>query len=196
MRIAAMIAAAALALGAAAPQASAQPVDGKTAKRMLFSTRGAEAQLANVDFMDDAVAKALRAVANQIPYYGAIAVSPGEPASSNLMSTMANYHSVDAASAAALANCNSRRTSGKPCVVIAVITPKKYKPQPLTMSVQATQAFNGNYRKMKAPKGMAISEKAGVFGFDRGDGGRALARCSAAAAERGASDCRLVISDQ
>ncbi|WP_068116698.1 hypothetical protein [Tropicimonas marinistellae] len=180
----------------AAPLATAQAVDSKAAKRMLFSDKGGVAQVAQLDFVDDAVAKALKAAAGQIPYYGAIAVSPGEPTSSNLMATMANYHSVEAASAAALANCNARRTSGKACVVIATITPKRFKAQPLTLSVQATQAFNKEYRKLKAPKALAISDKAGVFGYDRGDGGRALAKCQAAAAERGASDCRIAIFDQ
>lgn len=180
----------------AATASHAQTLDSRTAKGLLFSDKGAEAQVAELDFVDDAVSKALRAVASQIPYYGAIAVSPGEPTSSNLMSTMANYHSVEAASQAALENCNARRTTGKPCVIVAAITPKRYKPQPLTLSVEATKAFNGDYRKLSAPKAMAISDKAGVFGFDRGDGGRALARCEAAAAERKASDCRLVIFDQ
>lgn len=178
-----------------APQASADAVDSKAAKKMLFSDRGAEAQIADVAFIDSAAAKALRAAANQIPYYGAIAVSPGEPASSNLMVTMANFHSAEAASEAALANCNASRTSGGACVVIAVITPKRYAPRPLTLSVEATKTFNGAYRKMQSPKGMAISDSAGVFGFDRGDGARAISRCEAAAAERGRSDCRLVISD-
>lgn len=185
-----------LALALVATASQAQTVDSRAAKGMLFSVKGAKAQVADLDFVDASVAKALKAVAGQIPYYGAIAVSPGEPTESNLMSTMANFHSIEAASAAALANCNGRRTTGKPCVIVAAITPKRYKPQPLTLSVEATGAFNTAYRKLKAPKGLAISDKAGVFGFDRGDGGRALSKCQSAAAALKASDCRLVILDQ
>ncbi|MFD0980847.1 5-aminolevulic acid synthase [Tropicimonas aquimaris] len=187
----------AIAATLAATAATAQTVDSRAAKGMLFSEKGAEAQVAeNLDFVDAAVAKALKAVASQIPYYGAISVSPGEPTSSNLMSTMANFHSIEAATQAALDNCNARRTTGKPCVIVAAITPKRYKAQPLTLSVEATKAFNGDYRKLSSPKAMAISDKAGVFGYDRGDGGRAMSRCQAAAAERKASDCRLVIIDK
>ena len=69
-------------------------------------------------------ASTIETAAARIPYYGAIAVSPGEPASSNLMATMANFHSPESAQQAAIANCNARRTSGKPCVVIATILPK------------------------------------------------------------------------
>ncbi|PRY26510.1 hypothetical protein CLV78_101608 [Aliiruegeria haliotis] len=186
----------AVALALTAPMATAQTVDSRSAKKMLFGTSGSSAQMGQAGFVDDAVAKAIKKAASQIPYYGAIAVSPGEPVSSNLMSTMANYHSAEAAQQAALANCNSRRTVGKPCVVIATITPKRFKPRGLTMSVEATKAFGKDYRRLKSPKGMAISPSTGVFGYDRGDGGRAVSRCNAAAAAKGAQDCRLVISDQ
>ncbi len=183
----------ALAMALTAPLALANPVDSSTAKKMLFSTRGGEAIMGKADFIDAGVAKALKQAASQIPYYGAIAVSPGEPTSSNLMSTMANFHSAEAAASAALANCNSRRTSGKPCVVITTIVPKKYKQQPLTLSAGATTLFNKEYRKLKAPKALAISPTTGNFGSDRGDGGRAISKC--AAASNGASDCRVVIFD-
>ncbi|MFV0359014.1 5-aminolevulic acid synthase [Tropicimonas sp.] len=176
--------------------ALAQPVESRAAKKMLFSERGAEVVVADVDFLDDSAKTALKQAAGQIPYYGAIAVSPGEPTSANLMSTMANFHTSEAASAAALANCNARRTSGGPCVVIATVLPKRYRPEALTMSLQATQAFNKQYRKMKEPKGMAISPTVGAYGYDRGDGGRAISICNAAAAREGASDCRLVVADQ
>lgn len=186
----------ALALAVAAPMAAAQTVDSRAAKKMLFSERGGNVQVADVDFLPGDATKALEKAAAQIPYYGAIAVSPGEPTASNLMAAMGNHHSVDAASSAALANCNARRTSGKPCVVIAVITPKKYKARPLTMSAEATRVFKKEYSRLKKPRGMAISPATGVFGIDRGDGGRALSRCNTAAKALGATDCRLVIADQ
>lgn len=182
-----------LALALAAPLAHANPVDSGVAKKMLFGT-GSDVQLGQADFMGPAVAKAIEQAAASIPYYGAIAVSPGEPTTSNLMATMANFHSPEAAQTAALENCNARRTVGQPCVVIATIVPKRFKPQPLTLSVEATRSFGKEYRRLDEPKAMAISPSTGVFGIDRGDGSRALANCAAAA--KGASDCQIVVFDQ
>ncbi|MFV0332709.1 MAG: 5-aminolevulic acid synthase [Tropicimonas sp.] len=182
-------------LALAAPAVQAAPVDGKTARKMLFGT-GSAVELGQADFIDASIASAIKQAGAQIPYYGAIAVSPGEPTSSNLMATMANYHSPQAAQKAALDNCNSRRTTGQPCVVIATIVPKRFKPQPLTLSVEATRAFDKEYRKLPEPRALAISPSAGVFGIDRGDGGRALSKCAAAASAKGADDCQVVVFDQ
>ena len=191
----ALISTVALIVSITALPAAAEPLDSKTAKKMLFG-KGSTVELGQVDFIDKAVAKAIKQAAGQIPYYGAIAVSPGEPTASNLMATMANYHSPDAAQKAALDNCNSRRTTGKPCVVIATITPKKFKTQPLTLSAEATKVFGKEYRKLKAPKAMAISPSTGTFGADRGDGGRALSKCNAAAQAKGGADCQIIIIDR
>ncbi len=185
----------AMLLALAAPAAQAAPVDGKAAKKMLFGD-GSAVELGQADFIDPAMAEALKQAAGSIPYYGAIAVSPGEPTSSNLMATMANYHSPQAAQKAALANCNARRTTGRDCVVIATIVPKRFSPQPLTLSVEATKAFGKEYRKLDAPKALAISPSTGTFGIDRGDGSRAISKCAAAGQGKGAGDCMIVISDQ
>lgn len=185
----------ALALACLASQALAAPVDGKTAKKMLFGTKGVDVEIAKVGFIDEAMVKALEQAAGQIPYYGAIAVSPGEPTSSNLMSVIGNLHSPEAASKAVLDNCNARRTTGGPCVVIAVVTPKKFAPQPLTLSVGATAAFDKEYRKLDAPKALAISKATGGYAMERGDGSRAIEQCKAAAASMGGSDCEIVIAD-
>ncbi|WP_116130846.1 hypothetical protein [Tropicimonas sp. IMCC34043] len=185
----------ALALACLAPHAIAQPLDSKAARKMLFGTRGVDVQISDVGFIDAGMVKALEQAAGQIPYYGAIAVSPGEPTSSNLMSVIGNLHSPESAAKAVLDNCNARRTTGGPCVVIAVVTPRKYSPQPLTLSVGATGAFEKEYRKMKAPKAMAISRSTGGYAMDRGDGGRAVSQCEAAAAAMGGKDCEVVIAD-
>lgn len=183
-----------LALALAAGPAMAETLDSRAAKKMLFGKRST-AEVANAGFLDAGMTKAIQQAAAQIPYYGAIAVSPGEPTSSNLMATMANFHTPQSAEAAALANCNSRRTTGQPCVVIATIVPKGYKPRQLTLSAAATDAFGKEYRKLKSPKAMAVSMASGVYGIDRGDGGRALSKCQAAASAKGASDCQVVIAD-
>ncbi len=195
-RFAAPLLAGALALTSS--MALAQVVDSKAAKKMLFG-KASTAQMADVEWTDaDAgagVSKAIKGIASQIPYYGAIALSPGEPTSSMLMPTISNMHSVEAATKAALAECNARRTVGEACIIVATIVPKKYKPRSLTLSAEATQAFGKQYRKLKAPKAMAASPTTGIFGIDRGDGGRALSACNAKAGAKGSADCRIVIAD-
>lgn len=188
----------AMSLALSALPVSAQTVDTKDARKMLFGTSWT-VELGEASFLDKSMQKVIEAQLRGTPgtgYYGAIAVSPGEPTSSNLMSTMANFHSPETAQQAALDNCNSRRTIGNPCIVIATIMPKRYKAQPLTLSAQATEAFNKEYRKLDAPKAMAISPSTGVFGIDRGDGGRAISKCNAAAQAKGAADCVIVVADQ
>ena len=63
----------------------------------------------------------------------------------------------------------------------------------LSLSGPANAALRKGYRKLKPPKAFAISDKTGHFGFDRGDGGRALASCEKASG--GAGDCRIVVAD-
>lgn len=198
MRITGLAATLATLLALAPGAGGAQTVDGRTAGRMLFGT-GWSVELGQADFIDKSMAGAITAQLKSMPgvgYYGAIAVSPGEPVASNLMSTVANFHTPESAQAAALADCNARRTSGGPCIVFATIVPKRYKPKNFTLSAAATEAFSKTYKKLDAPKAMAISPSTGAFGIDRGDGGRALAKCAAAAQAKGASDCGLAIIDQ
>lgn len=197
MRFTGLAAALAAILTFAPAAGGAQTIDSRTAGRMLFGT-GWEVELGQADFIEKSMAKAIESQLRGQPgvgYYGAIAVSPGEPVSSNLNSIVANFHSPETAQAAALKDCNARRTSGGPCVVVASIVPKRYKPRDFTLSAAATQAFSKTYKKLDSPKGMAVSPATGAYGMDRGDGGRALAKCAAAAQAQGASDCRLVIFD-
>ncbi len=184
-----------LALTLAASAVQAAPVDGKTAGKLLFDT-GSAVELEQAGFIDSSIATAIKQAAGNIPYYGAIAVSPGEPASSNLMATMANHHSPQAAQRAALDNCNARRTTGQACIVIATIVPKRFKTRSLTLSAEATRAFKMGYRKLSAPKALVISPSTGVYGIDRGDGGRAISKCAAAARAKGADDCVIVVTDE
>ncbi|MDV7142894.1 5-aminolevulic acid synthase [Tropicimonas sp. TH_r6] len=192
-RFAAPILAGALALSAST--ALAQTVDSKSAKKMLFG-KGSTAQVVELDWLDKNLQKVLKQGAAMMPYYGAIAVSPMEPQSSNLVANVSNYHSAQDAQKAALAICNARRTTGEPCVILATVLPKRYKSRQLTLSAEATQAFDKKYRKLKAPKAMAVSPSTGFFGMDRGDGGRALSACNAQAKAKGNADCRIVIADQ
>lgn len=175
---------------------SAQAVDSRAARGQVFSERGRSVQVADVSFLGDAERKAVEQYAQQFAYYGAFAVSPGDPADKTGSAVaVANYHSPASAQQAALAGCNKRRTSGGPCVIVATILPRGYKPRGLTLSVDATTALKKDYRRLGSPKALAISPSTGAYGIDRGDGGRAIAICNAEAKKRGAQDCVVAVRD-
>jgi hypothetical protein len=193
----AMRAALAIALTAcAASQVLAQTLTEREARSAVAAPRGVSVAIADLDFLTPQLRSALEAVASQLPYYAAIAVSPGEPASSQLNPGVVNFHSPEAARQRALATCNAQRTSGGPCVIVAEVRPRRYEPGAPTLSVNATEALRGAYRRLDAPKAFAISPSTGAFGYARGDGGRALATCAARASDAGASDCRIFVSDR
>src|SRR6056297_3199890 len=101
LRVAAGIAAA-LAAWAVVP-AAAQQLTEREARAAVASPRGATVLVADLDFLTPQLRSALEAVAKQLPYYAAIAVSPGEPSSSQLNPGVVNFHSPDAARQMALA---------------------------------------------------------------------------------------------
>ncbi len=70
----------AVSLATIAPLAEANPVDSRTAKKMLFGT-SSDVILDREEYLDPAIGKALKQAGASIPYFGAIAVSPGEPTS-------------------------------------------------------------------------------------------------------------------
>lgn len=129
-----------------------------------------------------------------IPAYGALAISPSEGLFVEWLNGAGQFHSIEDARAAALAYCNkNRKGSSAKCAVLVEVTPKGAKEGAFSLSGPANAALRGPYRKMKSPKAFAISAKTGNFGFDRGDGGRALDACGAAG--DGATDCRVVVAD-
>jgi len=195
----------------------ADPLDEKAARKMLFPANGfkvvykeesglTETQLGYFKLL--VKGRESRNDFKKIAhYYGAIAISPsifeGTPADllrdpkkvPFRMET--GLHSVEAAQTAVLSACNKLVNSGKkPCVVAALIVPKRYKPVDLTLSVFATQAFK-DYRKAKGPKAFAISPRSKGFGISDGDSANAvaLAECNATAKETGKADCEIVILD-
>lgn len=189
---------AALVLGAAATLAAVPAmaqVDGRAARGLVFSERGRSVQVADLDWITPDVRKATEQYGAQFPYYGAFAVSPGDPASTGSAVAVGNYHSAAAAQTAALNGCNAKRTSGGPCVIAATILPRGYQARALTLSVDATTALKKGYQRLQAPKALAISPATGAFGIERGDGGRAIALCNAEARKRGAADCVVAVAE-
>ncbi|MBL3580704.1 hypothetical protein JMJ92_21615, partial [Rhodovulum visakhapatnamense] len=81
----------ALCLGAAVA-ASAEPVDGKAARKLVFKPKGAEVTVIDLPFLSEADRKGLVFAGEQQPYYGAIAVAPSEGLISEATLAAANYH--------------------------------------------------------------------------------------------------------
>lgn len=193
--------------------AMAQPVDGKTARKMLFSPRGADLILLEDSGLDPAQAAVLQAILDGLKgsdfenYYGAVAVSPtffsqlstqGEAAVlSGLFQLATAFHTPQAAATAAMVACEAARgEADAQCVVAAGIAPRKWSQQPVSLSVLATESFK-SYRKGSGPKAVAVSAGTTAYAIAKGDGAatQALARCNAEAAKTGSPDCEIVIAD-
>jgi len=170
--------------------AMAQTLTEREARQQVPSSRGVQVVVADLDFIDAALRRQLEQAGRQFPYYGAFVLSPGDPPANQSGLGAANYHSPEAAVRAALADCNERRTTGAPCVVVAQTYPRGFAPAGLTLSSDAADALNGEFRRMDSPKALAISPATGRFAIARGDGARAQSACNAAA---GTQDCRIVV---
>ncbi|SDZ38856.1 hypothetical protein SAMN05444004_112111 [Jannaschia faecimaris] len=168
--------------------ATAQTVpDQATAKRELFDTRGAQVVATAHDFLTEADFATLQALPKvaQLKYYGAMAAHPPSGLQSERTQGAFNFHSVEAARAAAL------RTCGRGCVIVADIVPRGYRPgRSLTLNQDASRAVDGrDFRRAGPNATLAISEETGAWAL--GDGGSAaLATCAA----RGARDCVVAVS--
>jgi len=185
----------ALGLGAALT-ASAAPVDGKDARKLLFKPDGAEVAVVDLPFLSETDRKTLVVVGAQQPYYGAIAVAPTEGLRSKATLAAANYHDVDAARVAALRGCDAaRKPEGAPCVIAAEIRPKGWEPRALQLSADATDGLRSEYGRRGGPRAMAISPSTGRWAVIKGQGAasRALEAC---ADQSGATDCRIAVEDR
>lgn len=178
--------------------AQAEVLDGKAAKKLLFSHKGSEFVIQPQDFMSDADMATLNTLAGMrefksVLYYGAVAVSPKDGVVSKATVATGKYHSIEAANSAAIKECNGLRSGGAKCVVVAQILPKKYSVQPFSLSASATAAFKKTYLRGKGDKAMAISLKDGSYGVAIGD--TAAASALTACASNGAKDCKVVVQD-
>jgi hypothetical protein len=197
--LAALVAATAGAAAGAGAAVAQEVLDARSAQRLLFNPARAELIVTPLPSMGAAEAEAFRAVADQlvrqVPYYGAIAISPDEGV--NALATVAagNFHSREAAAAAAVAECNGKRAGGAaPCAVVAEVLPRGWEQRAFQLSAGATAAFRADYRRGRGEKAFAISDGSGGFGIGRGVGAAtaALAACNAAGE---VEDCRVAIQD-
>ena len=186
-----------LVLCAALP-AAAQALDTKQARKDLFSLRGyslvvsdrlSKKDAATVKGVVPLMAEQLR---QPVRYYAAIAWSPRDGLVHDSLQAAMNFHTVGAASRAAVAACGKLKSSGAPsCEVAAIIVPKGFKPRGLTLSLDATAAFDKAFRRAPAPKSFAISSGTGGWGIGASD----QAAVRACAENSGANDCSVVIRE-
>jgi hypothetical protein len=180
----------ALGLGQAA---SAEVLTGKMAKKALFSEDAVAVQVMKQSFLIDNQAEILGAAAAQQPYYGAIAVSPKEGLMSEATIAAANYHSVEAASIAALAGCDAASKGDVPCVIVALMRPKGWEARPIQMSSEATAAFRKDYGGKGAA--LAVSASTGTWGMAKGANAAAAAVAACASKLTGPNDCAVIVAD-
>lgn len=175
-------------------------LNGKAAKKMMFSHKGSDFAVLRQDFMSDTDVKVLNLMAGMdqfkaVLYYGAIAASPSDGVTHKATVAASNHHSAAAAAAAAIAECNGLRGAGAgpKCVVVAQILPKKYNEPAFSLSASATVTLKKTYLRGGGPKAMAISPSVGSYGVAKGEGAvdAALATCAA----EGAVDCLIVVQD-
>ncbi len=177
----------------AAGQGMAQTVTGDVARAELFPPEGIRVEMFAVPPLKSTELKLIGQVAAGYPYYAAVAVAPSEELlKSEATSLAGNYHSVVAASVAALAECNAKRKGGQPCAIAATVVPKDWTDRPLTLSKEATVAMDKDYGR-HGPRALAISLGSGAWGMGKGDraGEAALSGCAA----KGPTDCTLVVQD-
>ena len=178
--------AASLAVLAFATPLAAQTVTGKDAAAMLYAPKVAEVVITEGALPKDE-AKMLAMVARDQPYYAAIAISPDEGLMSEATMAAANHHTVEAASAAALAQCNANRKGAADCVIVAAVRPEGWEARPLQLSSSATEDFGAN-----RGAALALSASTGAWGIGASPD-EAVAAC--AAKQEAATDCTVAIAD-
>ena len=118
---------AAVVLGLGAGQAGAQ-VGGNAAAADLFAPDRAAIVFADGVRLSRADRRALEGVVVAAKFYGAIAFAPDRGLMSEATAAAQNYHSTEAADAAALAECRAK-SGGAACVVAARLVPEGYAPR-------------------------------------------------------------------
>lgn len=196
---------AALAVGVALSQpASAEVLSFKEARKLLPRANARsdvsmnvaalpQSDLARISAAQQAPEDILTTLANALPVFGALAVSPDHGLFVDWLQGAGGFHSPAAARAAARAQCDGAKPEGAAeCVIIIEVAPRGASEE-FSLNAEANSALRKAYRRMDSPKAFAISDRSGHFGFDRGDGGRALDACERAS--KGAGDCRIVVQD-
>lgn len=173
-------------VGAAGAAMAQEAVTGDAAGQALYDAKAAEVEMADRDLLPEDQSKVLKMVALDQPYYAAIAISPDEGLMSEATVAAANYHSVEAASAVAVAECNAKKTGAAGCVIAAMVRPEGWQAGQVQLSADATAGFRAGYDG----GAMAVSDATGSWGIGADDAA-AIAACVARNAA--ASDCAVII---
>lgn len=173
--------------------ALAQPISGAEARKALWPAKaGLAIVLRPHAKLPQDQAQLLATVAGGQPYYGAIAFSPDEGIMVEATVAAVNHHTVEAAEAAALRDCNARKKGAAPCAVAVVLRPDGWQARPFQVSQAASEALRKDYGRSGA-RAMAVSAQTGAFGLGAGEG--AAEAALAACAKGGAGDCTVVVQD-
>jgi len=183
-----------LMLAVCAAPAFADPVDTRTARDMLFRDDRVEVVRYAVTGLSDQEIETLTLVAQTQKYYAALAFAPGVGIMAEPTVMSANYHSIDAARAAALSACNERRSGGASCVIALEVRPEGWETRDLQLSADATTGFNDDYRRARGTRAFAISASSGLWGFALGEAAADTA-IEACQGDSDVSDCAVVIAD-
>ncbi|KIT14706.1 hypothetical protein [Jannaschia aquimarina] len=178
-----------LALLLAAPAAAQKAPDQNAAKRQLFDARGSVVRVGDQTFLTDADRATLAKLPEvaQLQYYGAMAASPVHGLQHASTTGAFNYHSLEAARAAARRGCDGKRGGGARCVVVADVVPRRFREgRGLSLSQTATGIVRGRDYARQGSR-IAISPSTGAWGTGTSDAA-ALQSC-------GQRDCQIAVRD-
>jgi hypothetical protein len=176
-----------------ATAAAGEPIAGADARKAVWPAKaGLTIVMRNHPKLPEDQAKLLSTVASGQPYYGAIAFSPDEGIMVEATVAAVNHHSVEAAEAAALRDCDAKRKGKEGCAIAVVLRPEGWEARPFQLSQAASEALRKEYGR-SGPRAMAVSAATGSFGLGAGEGAAETAVIACAAA--GATDCAVVVAD-
>lgn len=182
------------ALATFALPAAADPVDARAAATQLFAADAVEVARYDLPGLSEQETAALMTVAQTQRYYAAVAFAPDAGIMAEPTVLAANYHSPEAARAAALTGCNERRQGGRACALALEVRPQGWQARALMLSADATQGFVDQYRAASGSRAFAASGSSGQWGIGQGRNAAsdAIAACRGDSA---VSDCAVVIAD-
>lgn len=179
---------------ALAVPAAADPVDARAAAGQLYAADAVEVVRHDMPGLSAQETAALMSVAQTQRYYAAVAFAPDAGIMAEPTVLAANYHSPEAARAAALDGCNGRRQGGRACALALEVRPQGWQARALMLSADATQGFVDQYRAATGSRAFAASGSSGQWGIGQGRNAatEAIAACRGDSA---VSDCAVVIAD-
>lgn len=179
--------------------AAADPLDTREARRQLYRADRAEVVQLDLPGLDAQQIQTLSNLAQTQRYFAALAFAPAAGILAEPTVLASNYHSIEAARAAALGQCDQRRAGqGAACVLGLEVRPAGFEDRTLTLSAEATEAFERRFRHTERPRAFAISPVSGAWGYSENATSPADAATQAVnrcAASKGDADCIVVVAD-